>query len=388
MKTLPDNPDLDHLRRQAKGLLDGLRSTSPDASLADAQAALAQLYGFRGWPELKAEVDRRRGGADAADETLAAEIADRYGLGAVTAGMHSVARADEMGRQWSLATEHGRWAVRSLDTWIPIVDAETDVRLQEAAAKAGIALPTPMRSTSGRVVESIGGRDWRVNEWIAAGPPLVAPVDATTAAAVGQVLATLHGLGLPVERVSPWHATRLSSTGWAALAGRASARGADWAAALAERTKVLVELQHVGEGTAQAGPVLTHNSLIPANVRLGRDDRPIVFGWEHAGGQPPAWELSEGLAQWTVRAGQIVNTVAARAMVDGYRQVAGDVPDLGLASFSGAATALVNYVSGQVEWALYTPAGEDRHFADRSVRHLLANLPSRATYERILSVLP
>lgn len=75
-------------------------------------------------------------------------------------------------------------------------------------------------------------------------------------------------------------------------------------------------------------------------------------------------------------------------MVDGYRQVAGDVPDLGLASFSGAATALVNYVSGQVEWALYTPAGEDRHFADRSVRHLLANLPSRATYERILSVLP
>jgi hypothetical protein len=61
MKMLPDNPNLDHLRRQAKDLLAGLRDSDPHASLADAQASLAEQYGFRTWTDLKAEVDRRQG---------------------------------------------------------------------------------------------------------------------------------------------------------------------------------------------------------------------------------------------------------------------------------------------------------------------------------------
>jgi len=105
VKTLPDNPNLDHLRRQAKDLLAGLRDLRPEASLADAQASLAQQYGFRGWTDLKAEVDRLRGQADVADEALARAVAVSFGLGEVTGPMMSVARADEMGRRWSLETE-------------------------------------------------------------------------------------------------------------------------------------------------------------------------------------------------------------------------------------------------------------------------------------------
>ena len=71
MKTLPDNPNLDHLRRQAKDLLLGLRDSTPAASLADAQASLAEQYGFDSWPQLKAEVDRRQGQAELADPALA-----------------------------------------------------------------------------------------------------------------------------------------------------------------------------------------------------------------------------------------------------------------------------------------------------------------------------
>jgi len=77
---LPDSPSLDYLRRQAKDLLIGLRETQPSASLSDAQAALARKYGFRTWPELKAEVDRRRGRANIADTALAETIAKRFGL--------------------------------------------------------------------------------------------------------------------------------------------------------------------------------------------------------------------------------------------------------------------------------------------------------------------
>jgi hypothetical protein len=116
MKILPDNPNLDHLRQQAKDLLAGLRDSHPGASLADAQASLAEQYGFRTWTDLKAEVDRREGQADIADPALACEIASRFGLGEVTGPMRSVSGPDESGRRWLLQTERGRWAPRTVDT--------------------------------------------------------------------------------------------------------------------------------------------------------------------------------------------------------------------------------------------------------------------------------
>ena len=72
-RTLPDRPDLDQLRRQAKDLLDAFRHGDADATadvhahygrpdatafaLHDAQLVLARAYGFDSWPKLKAFVD-------------------------------------------------------------------------------------------------------------------------------------------------------------------------------------------------------------------------------------------------------------------------------------------------------------------------------------------
>ena len=115
MKVLPDNPNLDHLRKQAKDLLAGLRDCDPGASLADAQASLAEQYGFRTWTDLKAEVDRQQGQADVADPILAREIACRFGLGEVT-GPHALGVATgrdgpalvAADRSWSLGAAHRR----------------------------------------------------------------------------------------------------------------------------------------------------------------------------------------------------------------------------------------------------------------------------------------
>ncbi len=54
---LPDNPNLDWLRKEAKRLLEELRSGNPDAQLADAQFDLAKQYGFSSWRALKAHID-------------------------------------------------------------------------------------------------------------------------------------------------------------------------------------------------------------------------------------------------------------------------------------------------------------------------------------------
>ena len=71
MPELPDRPDIDQLRRQARELLRAaaqgearaiarLRAVSGRITLSAAQLALAREYGYRSWPALKADVERRR----------------------------------------------------------------------------------------------------------------------------------------------------------------------------------------------------------------------------------------------------------------------------------------------------------------------------------------
>ena len=56
-RDLPARPNLDHLKKQAKELLQTLREQDPDAQLVGAQHALAREYGFPSWPRLKAHVE-------------------------------------------------------------------------------------------------------------------------------------------------------------------------------------------------------------------------------------------------------------------------------------------------------------------------------------------
>lgn len=54
---LPDKPNLDWLRKQAKRRLEELRASDPAVQLSDAQFDLARMYGFPSWRALKAHID-------------------------------------------------------------------------------------------------------------------------------------------------------------------------------------------------------------------------------------------------------------------------------------------------------------------------------------------
>jgi hypothetical protein len=56
-RQLPPHPSLEHLRKQAKELLEQSQQRDPTLRLADAQFALARAYGFASWPKLKAYVE-------------------------------------------------------------------------------------------------------------------------------------------------------------------------------------------------------------------------------------------------------------------------------------------------------------------------------------------
>ena len=53
-RELPESPNLDHLKKQAKVLLRELQLLYPGAKLAQAQHLVAREYGFASWAELKA----------------------------------------------------------------------------------------------------------------------------------------------------------------------------------------------------------------------------------------------------------------------------------------------------------------------------------------------
>lgn len=94
MLTLPENPNLDQLRRQAKELVSAARkgdtsalarigSVSDEVTLAAAQLAIAREYGAPSWPALKAEVQvRSRAFEELVEAFLAASVGYRVGRAA------------------------------------------------------------------------------------------------------------------------------------------------------------------------------------------------------------------------------------------------------------------------------------------------------------------
>jgi ankyrin repeat protein len=56
-KTLPAQPNLEHLKNEAKQRLKALRAQEPRAQLTEVQLAVAREYGFMSWRALKAHVD-------------------------------------------------------------------------------------------------------------------------------------------------------------------------------------------------------------------------------------------------------------------------------------------------------------------------------------------
>jgi ankyrin repeat protein len=81
---LPENPNLDWLRKQAKRQLETLRKTDPAAKLAEAQFDLARQYGFPSWRALKAHIDSLTLDGQLAEATrkgdvaLLAELLDKH----------------------------------------------------------------------------------------------------------------------------------------------------------------------------------------------------------------------------------------------------------------------------------------------------------------------
>ena len=385
MKTLPDSPSLDHLRQQAKDLLVPLRAVRPAATLAEAQTLVAEQYGFRTWPALKAEVDRRSAAEHTAEEGTEAAVAAAFDLGAPHGPLVAVER-QWAGQAWCLTTDRGRWLARRLFDWFDEGAVEAEVLLAQSAAAIGIKTLRPVRSKAGAVVETLDGARWRVYELPPLGPEPSVPADPRHAAAAGRILARVHGLRLPAPQpVQRWLTFARSEEQWQALHRAAEERGAPWAARLAEALPAIAEVSGIVEPTHEDdATVLSACHYAPNTFRVAGADDLAVVSWEHAGAMPPRWDLGGTLAAWSEGVLHRVNAPAAKAVLTGYAEETELPGPLDLGIFSATVCGSLNWLASRIRIALTEPDAERREQADRAVPWLLDRPPSRATFQAVL----
>lgn len=388
MRILPDNPNLDYLRQEAKQLLAALRENQPNLQLADAQRAVAEQYGLRTWTDLKTEVERRRSGSAPTDPGLATKIAELFDLGRPTGPMTPVAYAF-MGRRWRLQTDQGDFLVGPVFDWIDAQQAATAVELRERARAAGVVAPEPMPTREGDYVAQAEGENWRADRWLDVGPEVLEPVRASLARTVGTKLAILHGVGMPTDRTlqpgSHGHLTyRHTADQWQELVDRTHVAGAPWFDDLVRlRQEVLVPLEKIPFRQPVDPFRICINDLNIAAVRMGPADELVFMHWDFAGPNVPEWELAYVLKHWA--SGQRANPGTARAIVDGYREV-GAVPTLDRSSFWLPITAELNWTHDQFDRALGNP-GEKQEFSVGAVQEMIEDSITPATIDALLAEL-
>ncbi len=383
MRFLPDKPSLGFLRKEAKDLLAALRESAPEASLTDAQRALAAEYGMRDWAELRSEVERRASAVPVAPAGLAEELADAFGLGAVT-GPASPVSFTPMGRCWSLVTDRGRWLAVTVYDWITDEQAEIGGRLREAAVAAGVVAPTPVRNPEGRLILPVQGQNWRVHEWIEVGPAPVIPAPSTVARQVGTTYGLLHSLAIPSETPMSWYlTTRKSSAEWDHLLTRARTAHKPWAEQLARYLPTVADLNQIELDADPADFILCISNLLPETVRIGHQGELVITEWDFTGSQTPALEVASALTHWTLR--PTLNHKAAAAFRDSYVEAAGEWPKLDLPSFAVAVSGWLNWTYNTICEAIDPSDADQADVAERGALDLLTHPITRASLQELLA---
>jgi len=385
MRFLPDKPSLAFLRKEAKDVLAALRESSPEASLAQAQQALATQYGMRDWAELRSEAERRAIEVPVAPGGLADTLAATFGLGAVTQPASPVSFTP-MGRCWSITTHRGRWLAVTVYDWITEDQAALGARLRDAAAAAGIAAPTPVRSSRGRLIESVQEQNWRVHEWIEVGPSPVSPTPVAVARRIGTTYGVLHSLAISSsEPLHPYLMWRNSEADWEKLLDRARAAHKPWVKQFEETLPALLELHTLEAELDDREYILCNRNLIPENVRTGHHDELVITEWDFAGSLTPELELGSALGHWTMR--PQLNPRAITAFRDGYVEATGHWPELQPASFAIAVTAWLNWTYNTICESIDPTDPDHAAFANRETKDLLNQPMTRTSIDQLLAVL-
>jgi ATP-dependent Clp protease ATP-binding subunit ClpC len=121
-RNLPEFPNLEYLRKQAKSLLRELQQQNPQARLSQAQLAIARKYGYPSWTKLKAHIESLQRPAMVA---AAEQVAGTGGGGAGSTPAGTVAGGESGPGLFVRFTEKARRMVFFARYWAARLGSET-----------------------------------------------------------------------------------------------------------------------------------------------------------------------------------------------------------------------------------------------------------------------
>ncbi|MGZ5384833.1 MAG: phosphotransferase [Acidimicrobiia bacterium] len=287
-------------------------------------------------------------------DEFADRIATAFGLGDVDGDLERAARG-EQGQVCRLDTEHGSYAVK--ESFEPQSEAEAamDVAFQEAVlATAKVALPRPIRTTSGSVLATVAGRQVRVYEWI----DLLPTDTAFDPAVVGGTIAAIHRVRHePARPVHPWYTEPVGASTWHDLSRRVTASRAPFADGFAEDIPMLIALEALLEPRQNLQNC--HRDLFADNILPMTQGGICVIDWENCGLEDPGQELGVVIFDFTVG-----NPERSRRLHDAYVDAGGPGRLTGRGTFSMLIAQFGHfYESAAREWLDTDSSEEDRQHA-------------------------
>ncbi|MDE8585984.1 phosphotransferase family protein [Arthrobacter sp. NQ4] len=270
-------------------------------------------------------------------------------------------------RMYRLDTDDGSFAVKELN----LVDRRWPYRIKDvlrferAAFAAGIPMPEPISANHNTLV----------HRWVDGGKA-EAPVSASYAFEIGEILARIHSLDVG------WSDALIeeqASRDWAELAVQAAATGQPWAAELASQVETFLAIARFVDTCNRPGPVvLTHRDIQPWNL-LAREGRPVVLDWELSGMLDLSGEL--GSTALSLAKGPGVDDIRPaifRSVLDGYVAGGGTLPPQGPSWFA----FIIGGWLGHTRWNILrclagveASTGPDLALSHESVRDGVRGLP-------------
>lgn len=319
----------------------------------------------------------------------ATAVADLFDLGRVTRPLTAVAGAYSH-RVWHLSTVRGRFAVKELNrdfTDPSYLDRyEAACGLELTMINSGIEAPRPvLHPQTGRACAELCGASprpttVRVHEWINGEPLHSAPASAHVTKRIGALLARIHALELPTAATVADVLGVRGARYWRHLCERVSAADLDWSPRLREALPVVQDLESQVDAARSSGArlIVTHRDLSPGNVILTPTGLPVAVDWDWAGPMVPAFELASAVVHWSNSSTTNAHQNAARALVDGYTDAGGSLPEGGPEIFAGMIAQGLAWLDICVRRALGERAHstEHRHQAEEEAGRVLNSLPS------------
>jgi phosphotransferase family enzyme len=375
MRTLPESASLDHLRKQAKDLLDVLRRSDPSTTLSDAQANLARQYGYATWTELKKASDEQNALPPVvADQSVVDAVVECFALGSATSPLVRVDRTWS-GDTWEMETPAGRVVLTQLKSHLDPTSIELQSGLVEQAIAHGVPTAAPIRTTDGPFVTEIGGDNWRAHRWLRLGPMTLRPAPVEVAALAAKALGTLHAMAVPAPGpVSAWLTHRSShGEGVDALVAQVERERPEWNEPFRQALEGFLEFEPLLDASDQnARAIFSHSWIAPESVRVGGADGIVLTVWEHAGPVAPDLELGHCLISWAETGDNEFVAGPAQAFLDSYRTTTNFDGAITLPMLTYGISGAINWLVSRINIALNDCDAAERELAERMVPGLLA----------------